>query len=91
MICPHDGHECDNRGCRYGGCQGRAAADPVPRFEENRSQTKETSAHGLADAQRISSMAAAKAAAAARGMHPLRPPGRDRAPRKPETQVRFII
>ena len=23
MICPHDHHECDNRGCRYGGCQGR--------------------------------------------------------------------
>jgi hypothetical protein len=22
MICPHDHHECDNRGCRYGGCQG---------------------------------------------------------------------
>jgi hypothetical protein len=51
MICPHDRHECDNRGCRYGGCQGRAAADTSPRLEENRPQTEETSGHRLPDAQ----------------------------------------
>jgi hypothetical protein len=51
MICPHDRHECDNRGCRYGGCQGRTAADTASRLEENRSQTEETLGHRLPDAQ----------------------------------------
>jgi hypothetical protein len=29
MICPHDHQECDNRGCRYGGCQGRPSRELV--------------------------------------------------------------
>jgi hypothetical protein len=36
MICPHDHQECDNRGCRYGGCQGRPSGELIahkdPRF-----------------------------------------------------------
>jgi hypothetical protein len=47
MICPHDRHECDDRGCRYDGCQREAAADTDLRFNENRSQAEETSGHGL--------------------------------------------
>jgi hypothetical protein len=33
MICPHDHHECDNRGCRYGGCQGRQSGKLVAHKE----------------------------------------------------------
>jgi hypothetical protein len=40
MICPDDHHhECDNRGYRYGGCQGRPSEELVahrePRFGKN--------------------------------------------------------
>jgi hypothetical protein len=39
MICLHDQQECDNRGCRYGGCQGRPSRELVahrePRFRRN--------------------------------------------------------
>ena len=39
MICPHDHQECDNRGCRYGGCQGRPSRELVahrdPHFSKN--------------------------------------------------------
>jgi hypothetical protein len=40
MICPDDHHhECDNRGYRYGGCQGRPSGELVahrdPRFGKN--------------------------------------------------------
>jgi hypothetical protein len=38
MICPHDRQECDNRGCRYGGCQGRPSGELIankdPRFRK---------------------------------------------------------
>jgi len=38
MICPHDHQECDNRGCRYGGCQGRPSGELIahkdPRFRK---------------------------------------------------------
>ena len=30
MICPGVAHDCDNPGCRHGGCQGR----PPPRPRE---------------------------------------------------------
>jgi hypothetical protein len=29
MICPHDHQECDNRGRRYGGCQGRPSRELI--------------------------------------------------------------
>ena len=39
MICPHDHQACDNRGCRYGGCQGRPSRELVahrdPHFSKN--------------------------------------------------------
>jgi hypothetical protein len=39
MICPHGHAECDNRGCRYGGCQGRPSGGLVahkdPCFRRN--------------------------------------------------------
>jgi len=46
MICPGVAHDCDNPGCRHGGCQGRppqpprqAMAPPVPdSFARNRSE-----------------------------------------------------
>jgi hypothetical protein len=46
MICPGVAHDCDNPGCRHGGCQGRppqrprnAMAAPVPdSFARNRSE-----------------------------------------------------
>ena len=46
MICPHDHQECDNRGCRYGGCQGRTTGELVvhkdpPLEEKHRRQEPE--------------------------------------------------
>ena len=39
MLCPHDHQACDNRGCRYGGCQGRPSRELVahrdPHFSKN--------------------------------------------------------
>ena len=56
MICPHDHQECDNRGCRYGGCQGRQSGKLVahkdPRFKKNvalESQNGGTSSAPIAD------------------------------------------
>ena len=43
MICLHDHRECDNRGCRYGGCQGRPSgvvAHKDPSFRKNASASK---------------------------------------------------
>jgi hypothetical protein len=31
MICPNSRNECDNPGCRHGGCQGRLP--PLPLFQ----------------------------------------------------------
>ena len=31
MICPDTNHDCDNPGCRHGGCQGRRPDLPLLR------------------------------------------------------------
>ncbi|MGE5268492.1 MAG: hypothetical protein ACM3JG_02345 [Thiohalocapsa sp.] len=31
MICPDTDYDCDNPGCRHGGCQGRRPALPLLR------------------------------------------------------------
>ena len=32
MICPSTSGDCDNPGCRHGGCQGRRPAPPLFRL-----------------------------------------------------------
>ena len=31
MICPNTNYDCDNPGCRHGGCQGRRPTPPLLR------------------------------------------------------------
>lgn len=50
MICPGTERECDNPGCRHGGCQGRsptimAARDPLPRPDVNVTTTADGKEH----------------------------------------------
>ena len=61
MICPHDRQEGDNRGCHYGGCQGRPSEELIahkdPRFRKNiavRSQNGGTASAPVADRSAIS-------------------------------------
>ena len=65
MICPHDHQECDNRGCRYGGCQGRTTGELVvhkdPRFRKNiavKSRNGGTASAPIADRPAVSGSSA---------------------------------
>ena len=50
MICPGTNQECDNPGCRHGGCQGRypeimAVRDSLPRPDVNVTTTEDGKEH----------------------------------------------
>jgi len=65
MICPHDHQECDNRDCRYGGCQGRSSGELIahkdPRFRKEiavKSQNGGTASAPAADPPAVSGSSA---------------------------------
>ena len=79
MICPHDHQECDNRGCRYGGCQGRPSgvlvAHKDPRFRKNiaiRSQNSGTASAPAADPPAVSGSSAGSGLTTEGYLHPTR-------------------
>ena len=43
MICPDTDFDCDNPGCRHGGCQGRRPELPLLRLQNSPKLAEQTS------------------------------------------------
>ena len=65
MICPDTDFDCDNPGCRRGGCQGRRPELPLLRIHNQPAQGRQTNPHCTVAAHSRPEAAALPVAAAA--------------------------